>query len=379
MKTITIKFFFACCSLLLLVGCNNSSNKEIEDDDNCINEDLRKFVDGILSNPATFEMDFKNEQDSLEVVIVESPDGKVRFYSWPVLCGNSLYFTNIYQTKIDGKVCAVDWRNDFENNCSYSQINAIRQVESSGGTIYLLLNYCGDHMIRDYRVDAYKINKRGRLIPIDVFDNTEYKYDEMQIKEYCSRTGVSFNCALELPSMFEKDGWNDSYFFDLTGEDIYIPALDKASSYYAEYQTNDFYHHYHWNGEKFRYDHVRYNPALEKYINLSPHLEYEFELGKLFVRIDKSNDETYRYIAWKKDNMFTSVPELVIESGWCHEVKHEYYFENRNYEYVFKLHEKEDYLMTDYYAFLHIYQTDMATGKKKEIASYKIEDLFKQP
>lgn len=53
------------------------------------------------------------------------------------------------------------------------------------------------------------------------------------------------------------------------------------------------------------------------------------------VCIDSVADSSYRLILWKKEDMFSSAPELLITQGRYDAAKNEYHFRNDAYEYVF--------------------------------------------
>ena len=357
---------FICAVMLLAVGCGNVAKSELSESDLSYyqDEESKQFAKKILSDPGTFDMPFDEEVENLNLTVTESPDGKVRFYSMQARDGRVVYYNNIYQTRPKSKVCTFEWIGEDTPDCSQDQILAIRQVESKDGAVYLLLSYSGDYMFRNYCVNAFKMDKHGELIPTDIFECAEMMGGIECVGKYYNRIGITFQTSLELPSMFQKDGWFDNFFFDLTKEDVYLPVQDQPSNYYSVLQANDFYYHYHWDGTVFKYETVQYNPALERYIELSTEIFYEFELGESFIRIDKGEDGFYRYIAWKKDKMFSEAPDLIINNGIYQETAHEFCFVNTDFEYIFN---------TETNRFL-IYQTDSKTKKRKTIGDYMIDE-----
>lgn len=339
------------------MGCVDNDNHQYapsdfySDSQLSIGEQQEKFAQWILTDPTTFYMDLHDCADSLSITITQSSDGKVRFYTWWDGEGGTMVFhKNIYQTLRNNKVRAYDLRTPEEE--AYESFPfAIRQIESSKGTIYLIFSesiVSSSYVV--YDVSSYQINKRGKLIPVNIF---EYK-DETAVTIKDRDNNLSNCVGSDNPSLpysaFQKNGWLDNFFFDLTKNDIYI------------YDDNDYYHHYQWNGTLFEYRYKTYNPALIRFIERSTLLACEVELERLFVRIDKV-DGAYRYIAWEKDSIFTSTPELIIKNGWYHEVKKEYHFTNNNYEYVVNVRNN----------YLRVYKTNPNTCITKEIADYKIE------
>ena len=96
----------------------------------------------------------------------------------------------------------------------------------------------------------------------------------------------------------------------------------------------DFYHRFEWDGEKFRYKQLVFNPILAKYLP-EGRLKEEFELGDTIVRIDSVADNSYRYIVWNRDKMFSAAPDLVITQGVYDAEKQEYHFKDGDNEYVY--------------------------------------------
>lgn len=359
-SSIKIVLLFA---ILFCVGCNSRpSGFNIDEScDKC--EARQEFFEYILKEKSTFNMDF-SEIDSLGINIVKSEDGKIKIYSigncrWDA-CGCQGYLF-VCQTCIDGKVHTFDWS---EEVVGMMYINAIRQVESLTGTVYLLeiINE-GLHSI-GYGVYSYRLGKRGKLIPIDVFERiTELDSysEEENVSSNCEENGYAYciwsglEMGSENPSMYMNGGWSDNFFFDITGEDIYLP-IDPGYNHFF----NDNYYQFHWDGEYFEYYGETYNPALVPYVEESGALVEEFTIGKSIIRIERLEDGTYRYLAWKKKLLFISEPDLVINEGWYHEVKHEYHFQNAEYEYIVNTDELQ----------LQILYTNPKTHKTSEFAKY---------
>lgn len=366
-------FLFILFFAIPLVGCDTNRQSSEEDETDYIAEsqlqqwkEQQKFAEWILKDPATFDMEFKTEQDSLEITITESPDGNVRFYTWwdgsggTIICNN-----NIYQTCRKDKVKAFDWRESEDEKYYPCFPLAIRQVESSEGTVYLLISIFTEwSSCHAYSVNAYKMDRYGELKPAKVFDYEESLSDLESDEEIDDCVYIEIYGDTPL-SLFEDNGWGENFFFDLSGEDIYLPNMEDAPDGRS---FNDYFHHYHWDGERFVYRYLEYNPVLEQYIEPSDQLACEFELGKSFIRIEKMYDGTYRYIAWTREKMFTGEPDLVIENGWYHEVERVFHFTNNDHEYVFDASEYR----------LHIYRTDSKTAKAEEIANYLIDDIYSQ-
>lgn len=349
--------------VILCVGCDTNKQSSEEDKTDYMVE-MEKFANRVLKDPNTFNMDFETEQDSLGVTITESPDGKVRLYTWwDGWWGTMVCNDNIYQTLCNNKVRAFDWR-DQENDNYYPCFPfVIKQIDSNKGTVYLFFSVFTEwSTCQAYEVRALRMNRYGELQPAYVFDKVDALSDIESDKDF--RIYIE-TFGIEPFFLFLDNGWSDNFFFDLSGEDVYMPNMEDTPD---GRRFNDYYHHFHWNGERFEYRYLKYNPILEQYVEPSDQLACEFVLGKSFIRIEKMHNGTYRYIAWTKEKMFMDEPDLVIENGWYHEVERVFHFTNNDHEYVFDASEHR----------LHIYRTDSKTRKTEEIANYHIDEIYSQ-
>ncbi len=318
---------------------------------------LTGFVEKLLHDKTTFDADLSAQLDGLDITLLTSPDGKLKIYTWWNGEGGSVVIHNsLYQTACNNKFQA----GLLEN---YEQFPiAIYQVESSNGPVYLVLfSHLEYSTYYTFGIDAFKVNKKGRLIPANVFESPSE--DIYASSDYDDNASIEVSYFSIPPSAFCKGGWSEDYFFSMTGNEIYLPHFFKYSELYEYDAWHDYYIHYEWDGEHFnRITYPTYNPKLEKFLDGDGQLFEEFELGESIVRIEKVIDGSYRYIAWKKDKMFSAAPDLVITQGWYHEVKREYYFKNGDYEYIYN----------DEFPNLRIMYTDPKTKKTKEFANYKV-------
>ena len=67
----------------------------------------------------------------------------------------------------------------------------------------------------------------------------------------------------------------------------------------------DYYHRFSWDGNKFRYKQLEFNPVLAKYLPEPGWLLSEFEVGDSIVRVDSVANGSYRLLLWKKDKMLS--------------------------------------------------------------------------
>lgn len=322
-------------------------------------EELQKMGNRLLNDKSTFNSDLSRELDSLNISLTTSPDGKLKIYTWHDGCGGTMIcHKSIYQTYSNGRFHA-----DFLDDFVEFPLN-IYQVESPKEPVYLIHFFFQESSAMSAMgIDAFKMDWHGRLKPAEVFECVREIHDKTSGYSDCVFMENYYNLP---PSAFCAGGWSDNLFFKTTKKDLYMPYQHCQWEPYANEVMHDYYHHYVWDGEKFTYRNLEYNPMLAKYLDKAGWLILEFELGESIIRIDKMDDGTYRYVAWKKDKVFSALPDLIINNGWYHEVEHQFHFVNRDYEYI--------YNTTD--AHLCIFQTDPKTGKRRMIADYQIEDVY---
>lgn len=315
-------------------------------------KELTGFVEKLLHDKTTFDADLSAQLDGLDITLLTSPDGKMKIYTWWNGEGGSVVIHNsLYQTACNNKFQA----GLLEN---YEQFPiAIYQVESSNGPVYLVqFRFRESSTYYAYGIDAFKVNKKGELVRAEVFDRSSEDSDVSSGYDDYICIEASF---LSLPpSASCKGGWLDDFFFGMTKKDIYTPHFISDSEFW-----HDYYIHYEWDGDHFNRDgFLTYNPKLKKYLDGEGQLTEEFELGESIVRIEKVGDDTYRYIAWKKNKLFSAAPDLVITQGLYNEQKHEYCFKNGEYEYIFNNDSQN----------LRIMYTDPKTKITRKFANYDV-------
>lgn len=325
-----ITYLCAFSTIIVFSGYTNNENAE-SNEPYIIKQE--KLKERILSDPNTFFESFKTEQDSSALHVTNSPDGDLKVYTFEDH-DNINYFQNIYQTRHNNKIKTFDWKDEA------FYVYSIRQIELAENTIYLI--FSGTY--RYSTVSAYKINRFGELTPANIFTSTDYNGNDDNEEDAESPQNFTTveRIDIESPSIFVKNGWDECFFFDLTGEDIYIPIIKRLDEYDPRYEFyggyisfKDYYLQLHWNGEQFEYIGETYNPALKKFIEPAKRIADEFIYKESLIRIDQMEDNTYRYLIWEQDKMFSQKPNLIIEHGWYHEVENQYHFTNKEYEYIY--------------------------------------------
>ena len=337
---LSLSVFIYCAIIISLAGCREIASSKFEYyslSDNASQQEIvyaskiKQFCETLLNDPSSFDDMLTDSMVDLQFEKIESPDKGLKIYTWyngredEIDCHNSLY-----QGYRNGKFRSgilEDWT---------MKPKKIYQVWSKGEPVYLVRvqsEYEGD--IYEGGLKACCLDKKGRLLPTKVFPNLNYPYYDEE-EEYTDYLYFDEYNILP-PSAFYKGGWAEDFFFSNDGKELYMPYVKTEMDMHCSYGVfYDMYHHYSWDGESFLHygDDIVFNPKLNKFID-EDELMWEFPLGQSNIRIDKYYTGTYRYLAWKKDKMFSAEPDLEIHDGWYHEVKHEFHFENDNYEYVF--------------------------------------------
>lgn len=290
-------------------------------------KELTRFVERLQHDETTFDADLSAKLDELRITLFSSPDGKLKVYSWEDGdFGSTISFHTIYQTRREGQFQAVFMEN------YYREPRRVYQVESPNGPVYLIEYFFRqDGWSYDVGVDAFRMDKTGRLQPANVFEPVPDSHPNME--GYGSN--LSVECAPVPPSLYYEGAWSDNLFLELTGKDIYMPQFDYLRGSDRGAYMTDFYHRFAWDGDKFRYKQLEFNPVLVKYLPEPGWLLAEFEVGDSIVRVDSLANGSYRLLLWKKDKMFSAAPELVITKGWYDAEKKEYHFRKGDNEYVF--------------------------------------------
>ena len=197
--------------------------------------------------------------------------------------------------------------------------------------MYLLIFFSREGSWGFAGVNAFTMDTSGLLQPANVFECI------LELHETSAGYSATLaaNCSPETPSLYNEGAWSDNLFLELTGKDIYMPQFDYLRGSDRGAYMTDFYHRFAWDGDKFRYKQLEYNPVLAKYLPEPGWLLAEFEVGDSIVRVDSLANGSYRLLLWKKDKMFSAAPELVITKGWYDAEKKEYHFRKGDNEYVF--------------------------------------------
>ncbi|MBO7587394.1 MAG: hypothetical protein J6T13_09510 [Bacteroidales bacterium] len=319
-------------------------------------KELVSFVERLQHDETTFDADLSAKLYELRITLLTSPNGKLKVYSWEDGdFGSTISFHTIYQTKNN-----VTFQGVFMEDY-YREPRKLYQLESSDGSVYLVEYFFRQEgWSYDIGVDAFSMDKTGLLKPAEIFEHIP----EIHPKAVGFSANLSVECTPGSPSLYYEGAWEENFFFELTGKDLYMPQFAYLRGPDGGLFMTDFYHRFTWDGEKFRYKQLEYNPVLAKYLLEPGWLLSEFEAGDSIVRVDSVANGSYRLLLWKKDKMFSSAPDLIVTQGRYDAAKHEYHFQNGDYEYVLNTALER----------LQILYTDPETKKVEVVRSYSAKE-----
>lgn len=297
------------------------------------NEELLSLVS---HDPATLTHDFSKMQEKGYVDIETSDDGNLRIYYWDTgMGGTCIDWGNICQFRSNDKVYVCDKgflscikkdgkteESDFE--CAINDIHTV--VANNGEVYYLVWLYFRESSNWGLTfIETIKIED-GKLISVPLFEDSEETAIEYQIADWYFRAN-------------EGEGWDWTHCYDKQTGTLYIPKLEDAS-------ISDRYYLYTFNGEKFEF--LREDSGFWLYPEIRDYkyLEVLFCTSDYRIRIDKMNDDTYRYTSWKKDVSMGQKPDIVIYNGQFDENNYTYTFENSGFKYCINNNEYNEHTLT---------------------------------
>ncbi len=256
-------------------------------------------------------MDYPFEElvDSLDMTILSTDDGRLRFFYWNTgmggTCPDIARYTLLKAD--DGTVHLLKGGHGSPQLIDIYQLKTTR-----GDKVYLLHEYFREWSsygaawgwgcrIKGPTLDTLALFPHG-----DTAVGTEY-----------SIPGWYFAAN-------DGEGWG--WLFELHGDDLYVPVV-------IDDGITDRYDLYHWNGTTFdsvgNVGNRRLHQSLQQYYELCTY----FVTKGFRVRIDRMADDSYRYASWPRSKETSVRPDLVIEGGRYDEQKDCYTFENKGYTY----------------------------------------------
>ena len=302
------------------------------------------FTELILHDPRAFDYDFSrfleaSEEDSGTIRalrIIESPDKKLRLYTWDVDGGTMTNYSGITSIASGGSVfsylCCPDEELEMEETEIFPDVAsgayAIEQFTAANGeTIYAVFTYSsGSNLMHMKGIKAYKI--RNHFIESAPVFDTEYGM-ESSIYVYYTK-----DCRYYMR-------------LDCVDGEILLPETrEHHDPYYGDVYTGRFVS-YKWNGSYFSNNGFEYPLDDDLYSSLINYQSYvaQFEFEKWIVRVDQMPDGALRYASWKRPKTTSDVPDMILNKGI------EYIDESTGiYTYDFKNNEYSYVILYDFYS-----------------------------
>lgn len=312
------------------------------DDDSNSALPYKMFTELILHDSRAFNYGFErflnaseNDEGTLRSLrIVDSPDKRLRLYTWDEHGGTMTNYSGITSIATTGAVF------------SYAT-----QMDESGQNI---VEEFADIASGAYRIDQFT----------DDFAETVYIIhshasgsNRMQL-QYASLYKIQNNRAVETPLFQTEEGMssNISLFYE-PGFSFYSGIeYNNGEFLLPETRENDLNPYagglftgrcilYKWNGRFFENNGIVYsqNEGLYSTLLNYQHNVIQINFEKWIIRIDKMPNGSFRYASWKNPKTPKETPDLIVNNGFedvtsdledIYEKKIKYVFQNNEYFYV---------------------------------------------
>lgn len=302
----------------------------------------KMFTELILHDPRAFNYSFERFLDASEndkrtiraLRIIESPDQKVRLYTWDEHGGTMTNYSGITSIKTGESVFSYATQKDeFGENTidSFTDIASgaykIDQfIDNFYDTVYVIYSHSsGSSRMQLQYASLYKI-QNNRVVGASLFQTEEGMTNSICLYYEPS---FSFYSGIEY-----KDG------------EFLLPEtrMNDLNPYAGDLFTGRCIS-YKWENGFFKNKGIVYSQNEGLYSKL---LNYQFNIiqinfEKWVIRIDKMPNGSHRYASWKKPKSTTDEPDLVINSGYEdievdtsdeYKKKFKYIFQNNEYFYI---------------------------------------------
>lgn len=300
------RIFFLCGTIFGGLVCTLTSCR-LEQNDSSLNtckKDKAAFIDKIMSDTATLAMDLTSEADFLDIRIVNSPDNRIRVYSWVSGGGTCPEWTSYTQYRDSQGNVRVFEGVPVPDEENYGTVTKIFQADNIGNKTLYLVNSYG----KASSVDGYK-----SLVPV-FLDADTFSLGP----KFCYKNGEIFNSIginYDIPDWYFRanNGEGRDWLFD------YVPRSKEIMVALVNdyYQITDRYEVYRYDGENFTYVGTQGPWRLNSSVREFEFLETTYLTEQHIVRVDRMNDSSYRLALWTNpsNTSTASEPDLIIHDG----------------------------------------------------------------
>lgn len=257
-------------------------------------------------------------QDTSEVRMCQSEDGRVRFYSWDTHQGG---------TRPDYAALCVLRGGDGRWHVADSSgarglalfVHRVHSVPAGGRTYYIVEQSHKASSAQGYSVaTAYEV-VCDTLQEVRLFARADGACTES--------VGVEYN----IPDWYfatNGEGWDWLFAYEASERALHVPCVGDDG------RITDRYRVYRFDGEKFRDTGERPHPGLSDSLGTYSRLLRFVRTSDVMARVDALGDGTLRYAAWNLPATMADVPALVLYGGACDEEAETYTFRNGSYVYT---------------------------------------------
>lgn len=320
------RMLFLSRTIFLGLVCTLASCR-FEQNDSSLNawkNDKAAFIDKIMSDTATLSMDLTSEANLLDIRIVNSPDNKVRVYSWISGGGTSPEWTSYTQYRDSQGNVKVFEGVPIPEEENYGTVTQILQADNIGDKTLYLVNSYG----KASSIDGYE-----SLVPMFLDADTFALGPKFRYKDGGIFNSIGIN--YDIPDWYFRanngEGWDWLFDYFPREKEIMVALVND------NYQITDQYEVFRYDGENFTYVGTqgpwRLNPSIREF----ELLETTYLTEQHIVRVDRMNDSSFRLALWTNpsNTSTASEPDLIIYDGKYDEYEGYYIFrKGKNTFYV---------------------------------------------
>ncbi len=272
------------------------------------------LLDFLQNNPESLSYPFKLLQDSSEISIYTSPDGRLRFYSYDThLGGTCIDWVTLIQYSNGTDTIAGEFRpySDseivFDTNTMEAEeeyfgpciINGLLQFDCNNGEkLYVAECYMREwSSVGATDLVALKFND-GKLEKTEGFKTPTRKYSDVGYEH-------------EIPGWYFRtlgEGWSWLNSLDSETNTLYIPLVDGMD-------ITDQYLLYQFNGSCLEYKGTGGGFWLHPTIRKFKRLLQLYDSDALRIRLDELSDGKIRYCAWNAGQKMSDKPQITVVGG----------------------------------------------------------------
>ena len=291
------------------------------------------LMDLLVANGETIKYPFHKLQEKTGIKITTSADNNIRLYSWDTgmggtspeyqtfvqyVAGDTVIvdsFSPIYESKY---VCADDIKKDGYDIYDGSYCDGLYQIPMGNGkNAYLAIANNRASSIEGAQECVLIFEKEGRLEKLPFVDKD-------------GEESYSVDALYYIPDWYFTTnglGWDWVMSFDSANLTLYVPES-------GDMEMTDRYELYKYHNGKMRYTGKGagfwLHPSLHDFKRLCGIYQTETKL----IRVDRLNDDSYRFASWDKGDAMLGKPELVLHKGKTGVVENAIVFKNGDYTYI---------------------------------------------